>query len=116
MLTPQQILEIVDTMYPLLDELNTWITSDLISRLMARIGRGERLLLTSTDEWQMKVYQSAGGHLETVQRDIMRFTKLSDAEVQAIFEDAGIKAFAYDNDFYVAHGLPENAAIAGELF
>lgn len=114
MLTPQQILEIVDTMYPLLDELNTWITSDLISRLMARIGRGERLLLTSTDEWQMKVYQSAGGHLETVQRDIMRFTKLSDAEVQAIFEDAGIKAFAYDNDFYVAHGLPEQSLAQSE--
>lgn len=81
MLTPQQLLEIVDTMYPLIDELNVWITSDLIKRLMARIGRGERLLLTPTDEWQLQVYQSAGGHLEAVQRDIMRFTKLSDTEV-----------------------------------
>lgn len=114
MLTPQQLLEIVDTMYPLIDELNVWITSDLIKRLMARIGRGERLLLTPTDEWQLQVYQSAGGHLEAVQRDIMRFTKLSDTEVKAIFEDAGIKAFEYDNDFYVAHGLPTQSIAQSE--
>lgn len=114
MLTPQQILEIVDTLYPLLDELNTWITSDLISRLMARIGRGERLLLTSTDDWQLKVYQSAGGHLEDVQREISRFTKATDAEVRAIFEDAGIKAFEYDNAFYVAHGLPDQTLAQSE--
>ena len=114
MLTPQQLLEIVDTMYPLIDELNVWITSDLIKRLMARIGRGERLLLTPTDEWQLQVYQSAGGHLEAVQRDIMRFTKLSDTEVKAIFEDAGIKAFEYDNDFYVAHGLPSQSLAQSE--
>ena len=107
MLTPQQLLEVIDTMHPLLDDLNKWITEDLIKHLMAHIGRSEKLLLTPTDEWQMQVYQSAGGHLETVQRDIMRFTKLSDAEVRSIFEDAGIKAFAYDNAFYVAHGLPE---------
>lgn len=114
MLTPQQLLEIVDTMYPLIDELNVWITSDLIKRLMARIGRGERLLLTPTDEWQLQVYQSAGGHLEAVQRDIMHFTKLSDTEVKAIFEDAGIKAFEYDNDFYVAHGLPSQSLAQSE--
>lgn len=109
MLTPQQLLEVIDTMHPLLDDLNKWITEDLIKRLMARIGRSEKLLLTPTDEWQMQVYQSAGGHLEAVQRDIMRFTKLSDVEVRSIFEDAGIRAFAYDNAFYVAHGLPEKA-------
>ena len=109
MLTPQQLLEVIDTMHPLLDDLNKWITVDLIKRLMARIGRSEKLLLTPTDEWQMRVYQSAGGHLEAVQRDIIRFTQLSDAEVRSIFEDAGIKAFAYDNAFYVAHGLPEKA-------
>lgn len=109
MLTPQQLLEVIDTMHPLLDDLNKWITADLIKRLMARIGRSEKLLLTPTDEWQMRVYQSAGGHLEAVQRDIIRFTQLSDAEVRSIFEDAGIRAFAYDNAFYVAHGLPEKA-------
>lgn len=105
MLTPQQLLEIIDTLYPTIDELNTWITTDIISRVMARIGRGQDAFLTATDDWQLQVYQAAGGHMEAVQREIARWTKTSDAEIKRIFEDAGIKALAYDSDFYVAHGL-----------
>lgn len=104
MLTPQQILEIIDTLYPHIDALNAYITKDLIKRIMARIGRGE-LYLTGTDDWQLKVYQSAGGHLETVQREIAAWTKVTDAEIRRIFEDAGIKALAYDSAFYVSQGL-----------
>lgn len=104
MLTPQQILEIIDTLYPHIDALNAFITKDLIKRIMARLGRGE-LYLTGTDDWQLKVYQSAGGHLETVQREIAVWTKLADAEIRRIFEDAGIKALAYDSAFYVSQGL-----------
>lgn len=105
MLTPQELLQIVDTMQPLLDELNGWITSDIISRLMARLGRGEGFLLTGTDEWQMEVYQSAGGHYDALQKKIQDFTKKSEAEVKAIFEDAGIRAWEADNAFYVSKGL-----------
>ena len=104
MLTPQQILEITDTLYPYIDRLNAYITADLIKRLMARIGRGE-LYLTGTDEWQLEVFQAAGGHLADIQREIALWTKLTDAEILRIFEDAGIKALAYDNAFYAAHGL-----------
>lgn len=66
MLTPQELLEIVDTLHPQLDTLNQWITADLISRLMARLGRGEEFLLTGTDQWQLEVYKSAGGHYEAL--------------------------------------------------
>ena len=104
MLTPQQILEIVDTLYPKIDELNHWITADLIKRIMARLARGD-FYLTGTDDWQLQVYQAAGGHLETVQRDIARWTKTTDAEIRRIFEDAGIKALAYDSAFYESRGL-----------
>jgi hypothetical protein len=104
MLTPQQILEIIDTLYPHIDALNDYIMKDLIKRIMARIGRGE-LYLTGTDEWQLKVYQSAGGHLETVQHEIARWTRATDAEIRRIFEDAGIKALAYDSAFYTSQGL-----------
>lgn len=105
MLTPQELLEIVDTLYPQLDSLNQWITSDLISRLMARLGRGEGFLLTGTDQWQLEVYKAAGGHYEALEQQIKRFTKKTDAEVKAIFEDAGIRAWEADNAFYVSHGL-----------
>ena len=104
MLTPQQILEIVDTLYPQIDELNTWIMADIIKRLMARLGRG-KLYMTATDDWQLQVYQSAGGHLDAVQQEIKHWTKATDAEVKRIFEDAGIKALAYDSNFYIEHGL-----------
>lgn len=105
MLTPQQLLEIIDTLYPSIDELNTWITADIISRVMARIGRGQGAFLSATDHWQLQVYQAAGGHMEAVQREIARWTKISDAEIKRIFEDAGMKALVYDSDFYAAHGL-----------
>lgn len=114
MLTPEQIVEIIETLYPVLDELNAWITADLIKRVMARLGRGEDLMLTSTDEWQLQVYQAAGGHLEAMQREIAVFTKKAEAEIKAIFEDAGIKAFEADNAFYVAHGLPEKTLAQSE--
>ena len=105
MLTPEQIVSLAETMYPILDELNAWITSDLIKRIMARLGRGEGLLLTATDEWQLQVYQAAGGHLGEMQRKISEFTQKAESEVAAIFEDAGIKAFEADNSFFIAHGL-----------
>lgn len=105
MLTPQELLEIVDTLHPQLDTLNQWITKDLISRLMARLGRGEGFLLTGTDQWQLEVYKSAGGHYEALQQEIKRFTKKTDAEIKAIFEDVGVRAWEADEAFYVAHGL-----------
>lgn len=114
MLTPQELLQIVDTMQPLLDELNGWITSDIISRLMARLGRGEGFLLTGTDEWQMEVYQSAGGHYDALQKKIQDFTKKSEAEVKAIFEDAGIRAWEADNAFYVSKGLESISLVQSE--
>lgn len=111
MLTPQELLEIVDTLHPQIDTLNAWITTDLIQRLMARLGRGEEFLLTGTDQWQLEVYRSAGGHLEDLQREIQRFTRKTDAEVKAIFEDIGIRAWEADNAFYVSNGF-ESVSLA----
>ncbi len=104
MLTPEELLAIVETMHPLIDELNTWITADLIKRLMARLERGETFF-TATDDWQVQVYQEAGGHLEALQRELARWTKLADREIKSIFEDAGIKALTRDSAFYAARGL-----------
>ena len=105
MLTPEELLRITDTMYPLLDELNTWITKDLIRRLMARMERGEDLTLSATDKWQLQLYREAGGHYEKLTEEIQKWTKQSEAEVAAIFEDAGLMAWNRDDAFYVAQGL-----------
>jgi hypothetical protein len=105
MLTPEELLRIVETMQPHLDDLNTWIVRDMIRRLMARLERGEGLELTATDEWQAKVYQEAGGHLEALQREIASFVQIADAECRAIFEDAGIRAYEADAAVYRGAGI-----------
>ena len=105
MLTPQELLEIVDTLHPQIDELNAWITTDLISRIMARLGRGEELMLTGTDQWQIEVYKSAGGHFEALQKEIQCFTKKTDEEIKAVFEDAAIRAWEDDDAFYISRGF-----------
>ena len=56
MLTPKQLQEIVETMQPVLDDLNGWITRDIVRRVMARLGRGEQLELTASDQWQAQTY------------------------------------------------------------
>lgn len=114
MLTPQELLEIVDTMQPLLDELNTFITEDFIKRLMARLGRGESFMLSGTDKWQLSVYQEAGGHLSAVQEKVKQFTNASDAEVKAIFEDAGLTAWNRDDAFFVAQGFEAQSLLQSE--
>ena len=114
MLTPQELLEIVDTMYPLLDELNTWIVDDLIKRLMARMARGEDLSFGATDTWQLELYQAAGGHYEELTQKIGEWTKKSDAEVKAIFEDAGLRAWNADDAFYMARGFASVSLLKSE--
>lgn len=105
MLTPQELLEIVDTLYPLLDELNVWITTDLISRLMARLARNEDWSFGASDKFQIELYKEAGGHYEELTEQIRKWTKKTDAEVMAIFEDAGLRAWNADDAFYVAQGF-----------
>lgn len=96
MLTPKQLQEIIETLQPTLDDLNSWITKDIIERVMARLGRGEDLELTPTDQWQAQVLIDVGGHLEDLQREIALFTKAADVEVRKIFQSAGLKAYEAD--------------------
>lgn len=114
MLTPQELLEVVDTMHPLLDELNEWITTDLIRRLMARLARGESTVLGATDQWQLALYKAAGGHYEELTAKLKEWTKKCDAEIQSIFEDAGIRAWNADDAFYTLQGFESTPLLKSE--
>lgn len=105
MLTPKQLLEIVDTMQPIVDGLNVFIVRDMVRRAVARMDRGEELILTPTDEWQARIYQEAGGHLETLKAELQRFLKVSGAEVQAIFENAADISVTADTAIYESAGV-----------
>lgn len=96
MLTPEELQSVTDTMLPLLDDLNQWITRDMVRRLVARLDRDEGLTMTGTDYWQGIVYQEAGGHMEALQKQIAAFIGASEAEIAKIFEDVGLRAYASD--------------------
>ena len=116
MLTPEQITELAETLYPALDDLNQWITRDMVKRLMARLGRGEDVVLSASDQWQTEVYQAAGGHLEDLQKELKKFTRQSDEEIAAIFEDAAVKAWAADCAVYVSNGKdPKPLALSDRM-
>lgn len=111
MLTPEKLLRIVETMHPLIDELNQFVTNDMIRRLMARFGRGDRLTLTGTDKWQAEALKMAGGHLEAVKDKLKEYGVKSDDEMRAIFEDAGISSWGADEDFYLRRGFEPMALL-----
>lgn len=104
MLTPYQLQHIGDTMIPIMDDLQAWIVKDMVQRLMLRMGRGEKQLLTGTDEWQTRVYQESGGLFEDLQDELAKFLRLSRTEVAQIFLAAGIKSLAADSRVFVAAG------------
>lgn len=114
MLTPEELAAIAETMQPHLDELNMWISQDMIRRFMARMGRGEKDLLSGTDQWQAQVYKEAGGLYEDLQKELHEFTGKSEDEIKAIFEDAGIRAWNADDIFYVAQGFESVPLLSSE--
>ena len=114
MLTPEELATIAETMQPHLDELNMWISQDMIRRFMARMGRGEKDLLSGTDQWQAQVYKEAGGLYEDLQKELHKFTGKSEEEIKAIFEDAGIRAWNADDIFYVAQGFESVPLLSSE--
>lgn len=96
MITPEQFQEIGETLLPLLDDLTEWIARDMIERFMIRFGRGEKKLLTGTDEWQAWVLEQAGGNLDEIQKALAKSTGKSQQEIAKIFKDSGIQAAKAD--------------------
>ena len=96
MITPEQFQEIGETLLPLLDDLTEWIARDMIERFMIRFGRGEKKLLTGTDEWQAWALEQAGGNLDEIQKALAKSTGKSQQEIAKIFKDSGIQAAKAD--------------------
>lgn len=104
MLTPDELADVANTMYPLLDNLNAFITRDMVTRMMARLGRGEDAALGETDVWQANVYREAGGQYEALSEELTRFTELSEQEIARIFDAAGLQSWREDEAFFRERG------------
>lgn len=104
MLTPEEIDSLIETMQPFIDDLNDFITNDIIKRLMVRIKNGDKFRLSQSDIWQIELLRETNAHFEVVQNKLSVWTGKADAEIAAIFEDAGITAWEADRKIYEAAG------------
>ena len=105
MLTPNELLHISEGAEEIAEMLHQDIIKRIIERIMLRIGRGEKYLLTSVDKWNIETLQEAGFLLEDIQKEIAKKTKLQEKEIAEAMEDAGVRSLEYDDKIYRDVGL-----------
>lgn len=105
MLTPDYLSKIAEGSEEIASQLHEYIIRQIIDRMMIRLGRGDKYLLTSSDRWRIQILQDAGYLLEDITKELARYTKLQQKEIMDAMQDAGIKALAYDHAIYEAAGL-----------
>lgn len=105
MLTPSELLDIADGSTKISEDLQVYLIREIVERMMIRLGRGEKYLLTSSDRWRISIMQDAGYLYEDIIREIAKYTKLQKKEIQAAFQQACIQAIQYDDEIYRAAGL-----------
>lgn len=99
MLTPEYLEACADSVLGIYDELNIKIVED-IARRIAKTGR-----VTDSAMWQLKQVQESGKLLEEITQDVSTITGFSDAYIQELFNEAGVKSLAYESQFVTAAGL-----------
>lgn len=91
MLTPEYLGSCTDYLLGMYDQLQTEICCD-IARKIAKTGR-----LTDSAQLQAKRVQQSGKLMEDVISDVASISKLSEAEVKRLFDEAGLKNIEYDS-------------------
>ena len=105
MLSPEYLRRITEGSEQIAEELHQYIISEIVSRMMSRIGRGEDYILTNADAWRIRTLQESGELLEDILAELSKYTKREQQELLEAFEDAGITAMNYDDKIYKAAGL-----------
>lgn len=105
MLTPDYLSQIAEGSEQIASQLHEYIIRQIIDRMMIRLGRGDKYLLTSSDRWRIQILQDAGYLLEDITKELAKYTRLQRKEILEAMQDAGIKALAYDHAIYEAAGL-----------
>ncbi len=105
MLSPDYLSKIADGSEHIASQLHEYMIRQIIDRMMIRMGRGDKYLLTSADEWRIKMLQDSGYLLEDITKELAKYTRLQEKEIMEAMQDAGIKALAYDHAIYEAAGL-----------
>lgn len=105
MLSPDYLQRIAEGSEEIASQFHTYLMRQIIDRMMIRISRGDKYLLTSSDMWRMQILQDSGHLLEDIQTELIKYTNKQASEIKAAMEEAGIKALQYDHKIYEAAGL-----------
>lgn len=105
MLRPAYLAAIAEGSEQIASELHDYIVQAIVGRMMERIGRGEKYLLTSADRWRIQILQDAGALLENITAELALYTGKQIQEIRSALEEAGVKALEADDVIYSAAGL-----------
>lgn len=106
MLTPRELLDIADGSTKIAEDLQIYLIREIVERMILRLGRGEKYLLTSSDRWRIRALQEEGLLLrQDIIRELAKYTGLQQKEIQAAFQQACIQAIQYDDEIYRSAGL-----------
>ena len=105
MLRPAYLAAIAEGSEQIASELHDYIVQAIVGRMMERIGRGEKYLLTSADRWRIQILQDAGELLENITAELSLYTGKQIQEIRSAMEEAGVKALDADDLIYSAAGL-----------
>lgn len=105
MLRPAYLAAIAEGSEQIASELHDYIVQAIVGRMMERIGRGEKYLLTSADCWRIQILQDAGELLENITAELSLYTGKQIQEIRSAMEEAGVKALEVDDLIYSAAGL-----------
>ena len=105
MLRPAYLAAIAEGSEQIASELHDYIVQAIVGRMMERIGRGEKYLLTSADRWRIQILQDAGELLENITAELSLYTGKQIQEICSAMEEAGVKALEADDLIYSAAGL-----------
>ena len=105
MLRPAYLAAIAEGSEQIASDLHDYIVQAIVGRMMERIGRGEKYLLTSADRWRIQILQDAGELLENITAELSLYTGKQIQEIRSAMEEVGVKALEADDLIYSAAGL-----------
>ena len=105
MLSPEYLLRVSEGGEAIAETLHNEIIKSIVSRIAARLDRGNDYIITARDKWQIEVLQEAGFLREDIERTLAKYTGLMQKEIAEAMEEAGVAALDYDDEIYKASGL-----------
>ena len=109
MLDPEYLRILADKAGGVAKDLHDDIVRQIIKRIAIRLGRGDKFILTASDKYRLETLQEAGYLLDDIAKEIADKTPLEYAEIKRAFEDAGVRAMAYEAEVYKAAGISTEA-------